>query len=693
MFKYCTLSSAIALATASLALTSMANAAEETAATQDTLIITATEGATKLETPLVETPQAASVISREQFERRGAQSVQRAANYTPGIFTNQVGASNRYDYLVLRGFSDGSIGNTYLDGLKLMGDTNSYTATVIDPWFLDTIEVIRGPASVLYGRASPGGLVALKSRKPEFTSGGEIRLSAGNNDHRSLAFDLTGPLNEEKGLAFRLGGILSAEDTQFGPVEEERRALNATLTWRFSDATTLELMGYLHNEPEGGYHSGLPYEGTVVDYNGRRISNTFFEGEDEYDKFDRSQQLFGYALEHHFNDRWTFRQKTRHLSSEVENQQVYAYGWANENELTRYYSGGEEDLSAWTLDNQLEGFLTHGSTEHRILVGLDYQYRNNDVSWPSGAFANINPFDPVHGTGPTALWPATEEEHRLKQTGVYLQDQITHDHWRFVLGGRYDKVEIRNKSLSSDTISELDEGHFSGRLAALYLMDNGLAPYASYSTGFTPTSFVDANGDLLKPMEGKQYELGLKYEPVGSNSSYSAALFHITQSNIATKEQPTDPYRAIGEIESQGVELEARTSLTTSTALNASYSYTDATYSKSDDGNQGNAVIYSPKHQANLWLDYRLNALTSSLGVRHYRDIQADRANTHTLPSYTLVDMALHYDLGRMGEGDAYVQLNVNNLFDKEYVASCNSLEFCYFGAERSIKASFGYTF
>ncbi len=693
MFKYSTLSSAIALATASAVLTTMAHAAEETAATQDTLVITATEGATKLETPLVETPQAVSVISREEFEKRGAHSVQRAANYTPGIFTNQVGASNRYDYLVLRGFSDGSIGNTYLDGLKLMGDTNSYTASVIDLWFLESIEVVRGPASVLYGRASPGGLVALKSRKPDFTSGGEVRLSAGNNNHRSLAFDLTGPLNEDKGLAFRLGGIVSAADTQFGPVEEERRALTAALTWRISDATTLELMGYLHDEPEGGYHSGLPHEGTVVDYNGRRISNTFFEGEDDYDKFDRSQQLYGYSLEHHFNDRWTFRQKARHLSSEIENQQVYAYGWANENELTRYYSGGEEDLSAWTLDNQLEGFLTQGNTEHRILVGLDYQYRNNDVNWPSGSFANINPFDPVYGTGPTALWPATVEEHRLKQTGVYLQDQITQGNWRFALGGRYDQVEIRTKSISSGTTSELDEGQFSGRLAALYLMDNGLAPYASYSTGFTPTSFVDANGDLLQPMEGKQYEVGVKYEPVGGNSSYNAALFHITQSNIATKEQPTDPYRAIGEIESQGVELEARTALSNAVALNASYSYTDAKYSKSDDGNQGNAVIYSPKHQANLWLDYRLNALTSSVGVRHYRDIQTDRANTHTLPSYTLVDMALHYDLGRLGDGDAYVQLNVNNLFDKEYVASCNSLEFCYFGAERSIKASFGYRF
>lgn len=693
MFRYSKLSVAITLATAGAAFSGLSYAAETDTTEQDTLVITATEGATKLETPLVETPQAVSVISRGEFERRGAQSVQRAANYTPGIFTNQVGASNRYDYLVLRGFSDGSIGNTYLDGLKLMGDTNSYTATVIDPWFLDSIEVVRGPASVLYGRASPGGLVALKSRKPELTSGGEVRLSAGNNAHRSLAFDLTGPVSESDNLAFRLGGIVSAQDTQFGPVEEERRALNAALTWRMSDATTLDVMAYLHDEPEGGYHSGLPYEGTVVDYNGRRISNNFFEGEDDYDKFDRSQQLFGYALEHHFNDRWTFRQKARHLSSEVENQQVYAYGWANENELTRYYSGGEEDLSAWTIDNQLEGFLAHGNTEHRLLVGLDYQYRNNEVSWPSGAFSNINPFDPVYGTEPTSMWPATEEEHRLKQTGFYLQDQITQGKWRFAVGGRYDQVEIRNKGLSTGTTSELDEGQFSGRLAALYLMDNGLAPYASYSTGFTPTSFVDANGDLLQPMEGEQYEVGLKYEPVGSNSSYNAALFHITQSNIATKEQPTDPYRAIGEIESQGLELEARTQLTPAVALNASYSYTDAKYSKSDDGNQGNDVIYSPKHQANLWLDYRLNALTSSLGVRHYRDIQPDRANTHTLPSYTLVDIALHYELGRMGSGDAYVQLNVNNLLDKEYVASCNSLEFCYFGGERSIKASFGYRF
>ncbi|MBR9827256.1 MAG: TonB-dependent siderophore receptor [Oceanospirillales bacterium] len=692
MFTRCRLSTAITLLTAASALAGSVQADQSTM-TQDTVVITATQGATKVETPLVETPQAVSVISREEFERRAPQSVQRATNYTPGIFTNQVGASNRYDYLVLRGFSDGSIGNTYLDGLKLMGDTNSYSAVVIDPWFLDSIEVVRGPASVLYGRASPGGLVALNSRKPVFTRGGEIRGTAGGNSQRSLAFDLTGPVSKAQGLAFRLGGIVSVADTQFGPVEEERRVLKGDLTWRLSDATTLELLAYLHDEPEGGYHSGLPYEGTVVDRNGRRISNTFFEGEEDYDKFDRAQQLFGYSVEHHFNDRWTFRQKARHLSSDVENSQLYAYGWANANELTRYYSGGEENLSAWTLDNQLEGVLAHGDTEHRLLIGLDYQYRNNDVSWLSGAFTNINPFNPVYGSEPTALWPPHLEEHRLKQTGFYLHDQISHGNWHFALGGRYDQVKIRNEQLAYGVVSELDESQLSGRLAALYFMDNGLAPYASYSIGFTPTSFVDANGNLLQPMEGKQVEVGLKYEPIGSNSQYSAALFHITQTNIATKEQPTDPYRAIGEIESQGLEFEARTELSPKATFRAGYSYTDATYSESDDGNQGNDVVYSPKHQASFWLDYRLNALTSSVGLRHYRDIQADRANTHTLPSYTLMDLALHYDLGQMGDGSAYAQLNVNNLFDKEYVASCNSLEFCYFGAKRSIKASFGYKF
>ncbi|PMR73488.1 TonB-dependent siderophore receptor [Billgrantia endophytica] len=672
---------------------------ETQAETLEGLTITG-QAATKTETPFVETPQSTSTIEREEWESRGARTVQRALDYSPGVFTNQIGASNRFDYLVLRGFSDGSLSNTFLDGLKLMGDTNSHSSMTVDPWFLDSIEVVRGPASVLYGQASPGGVVALTSKRPQFQQGGELRLSAGNNAQRSVAFDLTGPLGEQQRVAYRLVGLASAADTQFGPVEEERYAIAPSLTWDINDATSLTLKAYLQQDPEGGYHAGLPYEGTVVDRNGRRISNDFFEGEDEYDRYERTQRMLGYELEHRFSEAWTGRQRLNYLNSDVVLNQVYAYGWApgSDSELTRYYSGADESLEAWTLDNQLEASLSTGFIDHTVLVGADYQRRDNRVAWPSGLFPTIDAFDPQYGAGPIDMYATVHEDHELRQTGVYLQDQMALGNWRLTLGGRYDWVAITNTDLDTGDASELDDTQFSGRAGLLYLFDNGVAPYLSYSTAFTPTSFVDAEGDLLPPMEGRQIETGLKYQPAGTRDRYSVSLFQINQENVGTKEQPTDPYRAVGEIESRGLELEAYTHLTDSLRLQAAYSYTDITYKRDDEGNQGNRAVYAPRHQASLWGHYAfqngtLAGLDAGLGLRHYADIQADRANSAEVSAYTLVDATLGYDLGRLGLDGMSARLNVTNLTDEEYVASCNSLEFCYFGAERGVLGTLSYAF
>jgi iron complex outermembrane receptor protein len=294
----------------------------------DTVVVTSQmqSGATKLETPDIETPQAVSIVTREQFEEQGATSVRQAVSYTPGVYSNQIGASNRFDYMVLRGFSDGSLDNVYLDGLKMMGDTNSHSSLVVDPWFLDNIEVVRGPASVLYGRSSPGGIVALTSRKPSFDPGGEVKLFAGNNNQRGAMFDVTGPLDDNDRVAARLSGMTRYADSQFGPLKEERYALMPSVTWRITDNTRLDLMAYLHRDPEGGSHSGLPYDGTVVPHNGKRISNTFFEGEDDYDKYDRRENMVGYNIEHLFDNGWSARQKLRYLHTKVKLNQVYAAG-------------------------------------------------------------------------------------------------------------------------------------------------------------------------------------------------------------------------------------------------------------------------------------------------------------------------------------------------------------------------------
>ncbi|MGB6240932.1 MAG: TonB-dependent siderophore receptor [Castellaniella sp.] len=664
--------------------------------TLDAITVGAQQSATKLLTPILETPQSVSVISRQQMQEQGATSVQRAASYTAGVFSNQVGASNRFDYLVLRGFSDGSLGNTYLNGLKILGDTNSHSSLVIDPWFLDSMEVVRGPASVLYGQSSPGGIVALQTRKPQFDSFGEVELGAGSRKQAHAAFDLNDTA-ADGAVAWRLTGKTRRTDTQVDQVKEERYTLMPSLSWRITPDTTLDLSAYVQREPEGGYHSGLPYEGTVVPHEGRTISRSFFEGERDYDKYRRNQTLLSYALEHNVNDTATFRQNAQYLKSSVTLNQVYAYGWASPTELYRYYSGSKEDLHAFAIDNQLEFNFRTGALEHRLLTGLDYQQRKNDVSWPSGAFPNIDAFDPVYGASPTALYDPQRERHDLKQTGVYLQDLMSWRQWRLTLGARHDQVDISSTNLDTGRASTIKDDQFSGRAGLMYVFEQGFAPYVSYSTAFTPTNFVDAQGKLLKPMEGEQWEAGLKFQAPGSRDLYTISLFQIDQTNVATKEQPTDPYRAVGKIRSRGVELEANTWLTDQLSVQANYSFNDIRYARSDDGNEGNQAVYAPRHMANLWADYRydgsLRGLNTALGVRHIAGVQSDRANTHTLPSYTLLDVAIGYDFSALGAKGLSARLNVLNLLDKKYVAACNSLEFCYYGAERSINLTASYRF
>lgn len=700
MFRHSRLSFAVAVALVGVTGAPMTVAQGQGEPTMlDALNVTATRSATKTDTPVIETPQSVSVVSREDWEEKGARTVQRAASYTPGVGTNQVGSSNRYDYLILRGFSDGSINNTYLDGLRVMNDGGSYSSFAIDPWFLERIEIVKGPTSVLYGQGSPGGIVALTSKRPEFRDGGEIRVSLGNNAQRSFAFDVTGPVDEEQRLAYRVTGIASAADAQQDHVELDRRAIAPSLTWDMTDDTSVTLLAYLQRDPEGGYHSGLPYEGTVESRNGQKIDNTFFEGEPDYDLFRRDMTMVGYDLEHRINRNWSALQKARYLDSDVELKQVYAYGWASATELNRYYSGGEEDLQALTVDNQIQGEVTTGAVDHTVLVGVDYQQRENDVVWPSGAFPAIDAFNPEYGAEPTALYPPQRNLRKQKQTGVYLQDQLATGGWRLTLGGRYDWVEIENTNRDSGVVAELDETQFSGRAGLLYLFDNGIAPYVSYSTSFSPSAYTDENGDLLDPSEGKQIETGLRYQPVGTTDLYTLSLFRIHQENLATKQPQESFYRSIGEIESQGVELEAKAQLTENLNVQAGYAFTDVTFEKSEAYREGNAASQVPEHQLTLWAGYRftqgvLNGANAGLGVRHNADIYADDANTKKVPDYTLVDLALGYDFSKLGLEGVSTRLNVNNLLDKEYVASCyNSLEFCYFGAERNVTASLSYRF
>jgi len=672
--------------------------------------------ATKTSTALLETSQSVSVVTRQQMDDQGSQTVSQAMRYTPGVLTNPYGATHRYDYVAMRGFNDGSVDNIYLDGLKSMGDSGTYSTMQVDPYFLERVDILKGPSSVLYGRSSPGGLVALTSKKPLYEPYHQIQATVGTQGQRGVGFDFSGPLDDDKRIAYRLTGLTDKSDTQFDHVEEKRYALAPTVSIDFSEDTSLTLQAYLQHDPEGGYHGGVPASGTLHQRNGQRISEHFFDGEPGVDGYSRDQQSFGYQFEHRFNDVFTARQNFRYLDSKVNMDQVYAYDWTTptSNELTRYYSGGDERLHAFIVDNMLQAEFFTGAARHTTLLGVDYQRRKTVVDWTSGSVAPLNGFNPAYGDSAISYYSPTSYLRRLEQTGVYAQDLIELNKWRFSLGLRQDWVKTSDENRLAETGrpagTEISDRRtkLTGRAGALYLFDNGIAPYLSYSESFNPNSYSDSAGNPLAPTDGTQWEAGIKYQPPGTDNLFTASVFRIDQENLASKLPQENFYRPIGAVRSQGLELEAHMQLTDNFKLLGSYTLTDIDYSKSMVStlstatnpieNKGNSPTQAPKHMASLWGDYAFNdgaldGLRLGAGVRYVGYSWADAENTMKVPSYTLFDASVGYDLSKVGIKGVDVRLNANNLTNESYVATCASLSFCYMGEERNVSATVSYEF
>lgn len=663
-------------------------------------VATRSAGATKTDTALVETPQSVSVVTRDQIEDQGSRTVMQAMRYTPGAFTGQVGASNRYDYVILRGLTDRSIDNVYLDGLKMMGDDSTYTSLQVDAFMLERIDAVKGPASVLYGRSSPGGLVDLTAKKPLFDTRNDVELGFGNRAQRGFSFDLTGPLPDLPDLAYRFVGTAHAADTQFDGTSEERYALMPSFTWRGAD-TTATVLAYVQRDPEGGTHNGLPADGTLTPHNGSYVSRHFFDGEPGWEKYERDQAMLAYQVEHHPGQTWTLRQNARWVDAGVDIDQIYQIGWTGGgNALARYYGGGHESLTAGTIDNQVQADFTTGTLRHTLLAGLDWQTRKTKYDWLFGSVAGLDAFSPVYGADSLTGAYQRNNTRTLDQLGLYLQDQLALDNWRVTLGGRQDWASTTNLNRLTNVEHGEQRQKLTKRAGLLYLFDNGVAPYVSYSESFNPSLYVDAYDRPLKPTEGVEYEAGIKVQPPGRREMYSAALFTIDQKNVAVMDPVTFVYSPAGTIRSRGVELEARLPVSDHLKLSLGYTFTDAKYAQSPNGNEGNTATQVPKHMASVWGDYSfaglgdaLGGLTLGGGVRFVGSSFADRANTTKVASYTVVDLSARYDLAAIGVSDTDVRLNVTNLFDSTYLTSCYELSNCYYGEERTITGTLHYRF
>ena len=652
--------------------------------------------ATKTNAAITETPQSLSVVTADEIRDRKSDTLADTLSYTPG-FTSQPSSFNRTsDRFRIRGFDvESATGGSLRDGMRLQN--NSYDG-VQEPFGLERVEVIRGAASVLYGQLSPGGFVNGVSKRPTETPLHELGLQYGNHDRKQLTADFSGPLGDSETLSYRLTMLQRDSDTQQDYVNDDKTYIAPALTWRPNDDTSLTLLSF-YQKSDTRFSAPLPYQLVKGVGNGPfTIGRHDFIGEPDYDDMNGEMSAIGYEFEHRFDEHTRISNKLRYYEADVKWKYLQvlpsaAASSAATGNLRRQYSDRHERSRALASDTNIETRWNIGGVENTFLVGADtydasYDSHNFRATLPS----SINIGDYNYGQ-PVVVDKSPNRDRGSQidtlQTGIYLQDQIKFDdHWLLLLGGRHDWASQDQKAFApgQDPIHQSNEAT-TWRAGLVYQADNGLAPYISYSESFFPVAVAEAPGQKFDPTEGKQYEIGIRYQPPGSNTLLSAAVYELTQENVVKRDLAGLNPQQIGEQRSRGLELEAKTEVTPQLSVIATYAYTDARITKSVIQSEvGQRSEDTPYHQAAVWADYNfallgLPQLKIGGGARYKGTTQASGIDSQ-MPAYTLFDAMASYQIDKNWD----IALNANNVTNKKYTYC--EFAICRYGDERELVTS-----
>lgn len=625
---------------------------------------------TKTDTPLRETPQSISVVGKEQIRDQGVQNLNEALRYTPGVLADGFGFDNRGDYSIIRGVP----ADYYLDGLR-RGFGTYYNSIPIEPYSIERVEVLRGPASMLYGQGSTGGIINAISKRPMDTPYGEITTEFGSFDFKQVKFDFTGPLTSDRRWLYRLTGLARDADTQVDFVENDRLMIQPSLTFRPQRDTSITVIGHFRKDQAGTVQQFAPATGTQFpNINGQRIDRSNFLGEpgDKYDTSSQSGTLivdhkFSPDLEIHHASRYAVYDNdydshlpailTRFRAATLGIDQYNGYINPEQTEVIRLYTGLDQQTKVFNSDTHLTGTFSTGPIHHKVTGGYDHTTYQLEVNRTGGLVTNLGPtygnifgpgfdiYNPSYGQVPAYLDFATgmptfdpmrspEPDETQTQNGIYIQDQIRVGSWIAVLGLRHDWLRVEYEG-SPDT----HESATTGRAGLMYEFDFGLTPYVSYTESFTPqpgrpvivqndfATFSNPNAPLrpATPVEGEQIEVGFKFQPRGAPWMINASVYKLEESNRV--DSPDTIYNDLqgSAIEVKGFEIEAIGQVTSNIKAIASYAYTDAEYSKFPEPfglKKGTPVEGIPKHSAALWGIYTFNegflrGLSFGAGVRY----------------------------------------------------------------------------
>ncbi len=653
--------------------------------------------ANKTDISLIKTPQSVSVITRDQIDLLAFSDLQQAVRYTSGAFGENYGPDLRYDFITVRGFTP----KQYVDGLAAPVTTTIFS-TGLDLYAFDSVSILKGPASTLYGNVPPGGIYNETSRRASSTFGGELSAQAGSYDYDEVRGTVTGALTDN--IAARFTGLYLDRDAERLGVKAKRTLLAPTATWTIDAETKLTgLAYYQHDEVDGDTNGFLPVYGTLLPNPNGQISTRTNLGEPDYNKYKRSQWGIGYDFTHAFASNIFFESNTKWTGYKEDSTDIYGGGGVDTTDyrtVYRYSFPYMENVNSFATDNRFDGTFATGAITQKVLVGVDYRDVKNFAQYGFASAPSIDLYDPVYSPASaftTPPWLPYNNE-RLQQTGVYVQDQLNYQKLYVTLGGRYDTDKINDDNAGTQT----SEDKFTYRVGANYVFDNGLAPYASYSTSFEPVIGTDsATGATYKPSEGTQTEAGLKYDGRtlgdGVHLFASAAVFDIQQKNVVTEGSSILPVYGTqaGEVEAKGFETEFVTRLNDQLSINGSYTYTDAKVTKDPNNplDVGAALPTTPKNKVSLFADYTLKSGMAAgwgfgFGARYTSTSAGSLPGPYNTVVYwgqaaTLFDAIIHYDTPTWR-----FAINGSNIFDKKYVARCASASGCTYGAGENVIAT-----
>lgn len=632
--------------------------------------------ATKTDTPVAETAQSVSVVSRKQLDDRQPQNLKEAIDYTPGARSGAYGTEPRFDTFKLRGI-DLTYTGVFRDGLRQISSPNGLFR--LEPYGIEALTVLRGPAASVYGASSSGGIVDIISKRPTEEKIREVELQYGSYGRVQGAFDLSGPVTEDGSILYRLTGVARDGRNEVEAIKDDRVMIAPAVTWKPDEGTKFTILGEYMDSTTGGTW------GYVNNYDSNNVSTgatPIYSGDARFNDFEQKQWRVGYELEHEINDTLTLHHKLRY--SDLSTRQE----WVESNYPGIVY----EDNRGLATDTYLEADFQTGAAQHKLIGGIDYSFMEYESRQGDGP----NLFTPTSTYIPAVNYVETQKQNSF---GLYVQDQIEVEAWRIGLGLRHDWHD--SDYTSAGTGGSRKDSVTTGRASIGYVTPWNVMPYISYGTSYFANTGVILAGtsDQANPTRGKQYEIGLKYEIPDQNILLSAAYFDIKQKDASLYDTNTQSLRQL-DLHSRGVEFEVTASLDNGLSFTGGYSYNDVEITKQSPATVGDQLNSSPYHMFSLWADYEvqsgpLEGFGLGAGVRYVGSSFGDDAHTKVISNGAriFVDAALRYDLGKLNDAMDGVKLQVNatNLLNE--VNQVCTTGYCLYDEGRKVVASVKYNF